>query len=139
MAVGVHGIDFGSGGVALKAAGLVAADTAETGVFLGRGWHVINLVWTACEAATNDEFYNVQFQANTVAAATTWLDLPNVALGDTTLLGDAAETAATGDMAFAIFNPYDHQVRVNTWVTGTIATGMNFAVTAYPINIVGAF
>ena len=139
MAVGVHGIDFGSGGVVLKAAGLVAADTAETGVFLGRGWHVINLVWTACEAATNDEFYNVQFQANTAAATSTWLDLPNVAFGDTLLLGGAAETSATGDMAFAIFNPYDYQVRVNTWVTGTIATGMNFAVTAYPINVVGAF
>jgi len=139
MAVAVNGIDYGSGGVALKATGLVAADTAETAVFLGRGWHAVRIAWSACEVATGDEFYNVQFQANTVAATTTYLDLTNVAFGKGTLLGGAADTAGTGEMWLAIWNPYDNGVRVNTWVTGTIATGFNFTVDAYPINVIGAF
>lgn len=136
MAVAVQFQDVASGeGIVLKAAGLVAADTAETGVFVGKGWMLIELIWTACEAASNDEFYNVQFQFNTQAAASTWLDDISIPFGDTLLLGGAAETAATGTMYFGLHNPYDHQVRVNTWVTGTIATGFNFAVTAYPFML----
>lgn len=139
MAVATYGIDYGSGGVALKAAGLVAADTAETGVFLGRGWHAIRIAWTACEVATGDELYNVTFQANTQASAT-YQDLQaGVAFGAATALGGAAATAATGEMWTAIFNPLDNLVRVNTFVGGTIATGMNFTVDAYPINVIGAY
>ena len=123
------------GGVTLKAAGLVAADTAETGVFVGKGWMIIDLTWTASEIASGDEFYNVQFQFNTQAAASTWLDDINIAFGNAALLGGAAATTAAGQMIFGLHNPYDHQVRVNTWVTGTIATGFNFAVTAYPMKL----
>ena len=137
MAVQVHGMDL-KNPLVLKAAALVAADTASAGVYVGRGWFIVQIIWTACEIASSDEFYNVQFQFNTAAADSTWLDGPNVAFGDTLLLGGAADTSATGDMVLAIFNPYDHQVRVNTWVTGTIATGFNFAVNAYPMEQ-GAF
>lgn len=134
MAVETYTYEDLKNGLALKAAGLIAADTAETGVFIGRGWQIIEIVWTACEIATGDEFYNVQFQFNTLAATTTWVDGPNVAFGNAALLGGAAATAATGRMLLAIFNRKDYQVRVNTWVTGTIATGFNYAVNAFPMN-----
>lgn len=135
MAVATYGLDYGSGGVALKAAGLVAADTAETGVFVGRGWLAIRIAWTAAEVASTDELYNVTFQANTAAATSTWIDLQaGCVFGDSVALGGAVDTAATGEVWFAIFNPYDHQVRVNTFVAGTIATGMNFSVDAYPLT-----
>lgn len=139
MAVATYGIDYGSGGVALKAAGLVAADTAETAVTVGRGWYLARIVWTACEIATGDEFYNVQFQADTAAAAGTFIDLTNVAFGNSALLGGAAATAGTGEMWVGVFNPYDNQMRVKTWVTGTIATGFNYTVDLYPVNVIGAF
>lgn len=132
MAVAVYTYMDLKNGLALKAAALVAADTAETGVEVNRGWMMIEIVWTACEIASGDEFYNVQIQFNTRAATSTWLDGPNVAFGNAALLGGAAATAATGRMVFGVFNPYDYQARVNTWVTGTIATGMNFAVNAFP-------
>ena len=75
MAVSVHNLHLPSGhGIALKAAGLVAADTAETGVFIGRGLFLLNIVWTACEIATGDEFYNIQVQFNTAAASSTWTE-----------------------------------------------------------------
>jgi hypothetical protein len=136
MAVSVQFQDLiAGGGVAIRAAALVAADGADTGVFVGKGWMIIDLVWTACEIATGDEFYNVQFQFNTQAAASTWLDDINIAFGNAALLGGAAATAAAGEMIFAIHNPYDHQVRTNNWVTGTIATGFNYAATAYPMKL----
>jgi len=135
MARATFGLDYGSGGVAMKAAALVAADTAETGVFLGRGWFAVRIVWTACEVATGDEMYNVEFQANTAAVTGTWLELGNMSFGaSATPLGGAVATAATGEQWLAFFNPYDNQVRVNTWVAGTIATGFNFSVDAYPLT-----
>lgn len=141
MAVATYGIDYGSGGVSLKAAGLIAADTASTGAFLGRGWHLARIAWTACEIATGDELYNVQFQADTKAAEGTYgTDLVNVSFGGSAVpLGGAAATAATGEQWVGFFNPNDNQVRVNTWVNGTIATGFNFTVDAYPINVIGAY
>jgi hypothetical protein len=134
MAVAVFtGIDL-KNPLAIRAAGLVAADGADAAVFVGRGWFVADLNWTACEIATGDEYYNVQFQYNTVAAASTWLDGINIAFGNAALLGGAAATAAAGKMTFAIWNPYDNQVRTNTWVTGTIATGFNYSVDFYPVQ-----
>lgn len=121
-------------GEVLKAAALVAADTAETAVFLGRGLFLIELEWTACEIASNDELYVVQFQHNTVADASTWLDGVTLSFGATEVTGGAADTAAAGKLVFALWNPYDNQVRVNTFVSGTIASGMNFGVKAFPIN-----
>lgn len=119
-------------GEALKAAALVATDTAETAVFVGRGKFWIELTWTALEIATGDEVYFVQFQHNTVAAASTWLDGATLAFGNAALMGGAAASASSGKLVVGLWNPYDHQVRVNTWVTGTIATGFNFSVSAYP-------
>ena len=132
MAVSVHGIHV-KDGITIKAAGLIAADTESAAVFVGRGLVLYNFVWTACEIATGDEFYNMQLQFNTAAATSTWLDGPNIAFGASSLLGGAAATSATGDFVIAVFNPGDHQVRVNNWVTGTIATGINCVVTAYPV------
>jgi hypothetical protein len=139
MAIATYGIDYGSGGVALKAAALVAADTAETAVFCGRGWMAARIAWTACEIVSNDELYVVLFQANTAAATSTYVDLVSVPFGATEVTGGQGDTPASGEMWLAFFNPGDHQVRVNTLVNGTIATGMNFSVDVYPLNVIGAY
>lgn len=139
MAVVTNGIDYGSGGIAIRAAGLVAADGADSAVFTGRGWFLARIAWTACEIATGDEFYNIQFQANTAAATSTYVDLCNVSFGNSSLLGGAAATAATGEMWIGVWNPNDYQVRTNNWVTGTIATGFNYSVDFYPVNVIGAY
>jgi hypothetical protein len=119
-------------GTALKAAALVAADTAETAVFVGRGKYWVELVWTALEIATGDEVYFVQFQHDTAAAVGTYLDGMCLAFGNGALMGGAASSAASGRLVVGLWNPYDNNVRVNTWVTGTIATGFNFSVKVYP-------
>jgi hypothetical protein len=140
MAVATYGIDYGSGGVSLKAAGLIAADTDHTAAFLGRGWHAIRIAWTAAEVASTDELYNVVFQADTKAAVATYIDLQaGVAFGDSVALGGAVDTAATGETWIAIFNPYDNNVRAQTFVAGTIATGFNCTIDAYPLNVIGAY
>jgi hypothetical protein len=133
MSIATFGLDYGSGGVALKAAALIAADTASTAVFLGRGWFALRIVWTACEIVSNDELYNLVFQANTAAVTGTYYDLGNICFGATEVTGGMDDTPATGEIWITLFNPYDNQVRVNTFVNGTIATGMNFSVDAYPL------
>jgi len=124
--------------LSIRAAGLVAADGADAAVFVGRGWYIAKLAWTAAEIATGDESYFIQFQFNTAAVAGTWFDDILLAFGNAALVGGAAATPASGEMTFGIWNPYDNQVRTNAWVTGTIATGFNFAVDFYPM-FQGAF
>lgn len=133
-----HGVDL-KNGQTLKAAALVAATTAETGVTLGRGWFIVRVLATAVEIASNDELYIIDLEANTVAADTTWKSIaPSMAMGATEMVASAGDALGTEDIVFAVFNPYDYQVRVKTWVSGTIATGANFSVAAYPMNQ-GAF
>ncbi len=123
--------------LALKAAALVAADTLETAVFVGRGLYVCEIIWTACEIATGDESYFVELQQDDAAAgaaAGSYLTSPQLGFGNSALLGGAAATAATGRFVFGHFQQRDNLVRVATWVTGTIATGFNFAVNLYPIS-----
>jgi hypothetical protein len=128
-----HGLKDFEGGIALKAAGLIAADTASAGVYLGRGTYLIRVVWTACEVASGDELYNITIEGNTSGATSTWKKLGGqLFLGANAVNGGDGDAPATGDEVFTVYNPGDYQVRVNTFVNGTIATGCNFSVTAYP-------
>lgn len=130
-----HGLKDFKGGIELKAAALVAADTAETGVYLGKGLYMIRVVVSTIEIVDNDELYNITLESNTVAAASTWKKLPGqILLGALEINGGDGDSGATHDFVFAVYNPADDQVRVNTLVDGTIATGCNFSVTAYPVN-----
>lgn len=123
------------GGVTLKSAGLVAADTSETAVEIGKGKYRIVLTWTACEVASNDELYNVVLEANTRNATSTYYKVaPLGAYGALEVTGDEADTPSTGTMEVIADNPLDYQMRVRTYVNGTIATGINFSVTAYPLG-----
>jgi hypothetical protein len=134
MAYVTHGLDL-KNGLALKAAGLIAADTNSDGVTVGRGFYLCKIAWTASEIVDNDELYNIVLEANTVAADTTWDRLGGGLLaGATEVNGGAADIAASGEVVFGVFNPKDYQMRVATFVNGTIATGMNFSVTLYPVN-----
>lgn len=122
------------GGVALKAAGLVAATTAETAILAGHGWMTVQMDWTAAEIASNDEYYLITIEANTLAATTTWTRigiLEFLGAVEKTIEGDAT---ATGTTRASFFNSKNYQIRVKTWVAGTIATGINFSAKAYPID-----
>lgn len=135
MAVMANALSDLKNGLSIRAAGLVAADTANTGVFVGRGFYLARLTWTACEIATGDESYFVQFQTNTAAATTTWLDGITLAFGNAALMGGAAASAATGELVFGFWNPYDQDVRTKDWVTGTIATGFNYSLEFFPAEV----
>lgn len=134
MAVMANGLSDLKNGLTIRAAGLVAADTANTGVFVGRGFYMARLTWTACEIATGDELYVVELQTNTAAATSTWLDGFRLAYGNAALIGGAAATAATGEHVFGFWNPYDQDVRTKDWVTGTIATGFNYVLEFFPVK-----
>lgn len=122
----------GIGGIDLKAAGLVAATTAHLAVYVGRADFVVQMDWTACEIASNDEIYVIPVEANTRAEPTTWRVIGFLAvLGaeERTLNGDAP---AAGSIRAEFNNPYDNEVRLKTWVGGTVATGINYGAKLYP-------
>ena len=131
----VHGIDL-KGGITLKAAGLVAADTSETGVFLGRGFFLIRIVNSAVEIASNDEIYNMAIEASTTSGGSTWKKIGNYLFSCLEANGGEGDSSEAEDVAFGIFNPYAGEVRVSTYVAGTIATGINSIVTAFPVTVV---
>jgi hypothetical protein len=135
---GQTGLDFGSGGVALKASGAVTADTNETAVYVGRGWFAVVVDVTAIDIASGDELYNIRFQANTAADTATYNDLaPALCLGAAAVIGGAT-ASVTGKYVLGVFNPYDHQVRVVTSLNGT-SPSVTFSADAFPLAVVAAF
>lgn len=122
------------GGVTLKAAGLVAADKSETAVTIGKGKYRIVLATTAVEIADNDELYVVELEANTLNATSTYYTIATLAvLGALEVTGRDTDSSAAETYEIIVDNPYDYQVRVRTYVNGTVATGVNFSVVAYPL------
>lgn len=123
------------GGIELKAAGLVAADTNHTAVEVGTCAFAVRLAWTACEVASNDELYHILVEANTEAATTTWTRIGHLAcLGASQVTGGVTATAATGEIVAGFYNPNNYQIRLSTYVNGTIATGINFSAKMFPIE-----
>ena len=122
------------GGVTLKSAGLVAADTSETAVELGKGIYRIVITTTAVEIASDDELYVVELEANTRNAESTYYTIGTVAvLGALQATGRDTDSSNAESYETIVDNPYDYKVRVRTYVNGTIATGANFSVVAYPL------
>lgn len=123
------------GGVTLKTAAAVTADTTETAVFVGKGKFRVVLTWTTCEVATGNEFYNVLLEANTRGATSTYKRIaPLGCFGHSSVTGDGSSTASTGEIEVLVDNPYDYQVRIVTYVNGTIdTTGLTFGAVAYPL------
>lgn len=123
------------GGIELKAAGLIAASANQTAVEVGKCAFTIRLAWTAAEIASNDELYLIFVEANTEAATTTWTRLGIVAaLGATEVLATSGDSAATGEIIASFRNPYDYQIRLATYVSGAIATGLNYSAKLFPQN-----
>jgi len=139
MATQINSVDYGSGGISIKAAGLIAATTAGAGVLIGRGTFLNRIAWTALDLGAADALYVIQFQYNTIAAPATWIDGPSIALGKGSKMSGAADSAATGEQYVGLINSYDNQVRIKTWVSGTIGTGINMTVDAYAVPVVSAF
>lgn len=124
-----------NGAISLKAAGLVAADTNHTGVMVRTAEFAVRMAWTACEIASNDEFYLVQVEANTAAATSTWTKIGVLfAGGAAAVIGGATATTATGEVTQGFRNPYGYQVRISTYVNGAIATGINYSADLFPIE-----
>lgn len=122
------------GAVALKSAGLVAADGTETAVELGKGMYRIVVTTTACEVDSNNELYVSVIEANTRNATSTWYELGVVLLaGALEATGRDTDSSASETYETIIDNPYDYQLRVRHYVNGTVATGCNIAVNAYAL------
>lgn len=131
MAIGTWSPDGKLGAVALKAAGLIAASAAETAVEVGKGkFRAVSNI-TAIETASGDEQYIGLIEANTRAATTTWYEIATLfARGASAATGRSGADVADEE-EIIVDNPYDYQVRVNTKVVGSVATGINYTVSAY--------
>lgn len=124
----------------LKDAGLIAADTTHLELDLGgtewvKGRIIIDI--TACEVATGDEAYKLQFLGGETAAFSTAYELGVKTFGHSSVNGNAVSTAPVGrhvlyvdniaHTSATLDNPKPMRyVRLATDVTGTIATGINF-------------
>jgi len=134
LAYATHGLDL-KNPLSIKAAGLIAADTLGAGVIMGRGLFMVRIAWTAAEIDTSNELYKITFSGNTVAVAGTWKRLGGeFSFGKGSVLGGEDDAPASGEVVFAVHNPYDYQVRYELWVGGTIVTGFNFSIDAHPVN-----
>jgi hypothetical protein len=131
MSIATWSPDGKLGAVALKAAGLVAASATETAVEVGKGKFRIVSNITAIETASNNEMYNVVLEANSRSATTTWNEIGTLfARGASETTGRSADDS-TDEEEIIVDNPYDYQVRVHTYVVGSISTGINYTVDAY--------
>lgn len=133
MAVGTWSPDGKLGAVALKAAGLVTAEANETAVEVGKGKMRIVTNITAIEIASNNELYISVIEANTRAATSTWYEIATLFARGAKEVTDRAADDAADEEEIIIDNPYDYQVRVTTYVVGSIDTGINYTVDAYTL------
>lgn len=121
------------GGVTLKSSGAVTTDTTETAVEVGKGKYRIVIAITAIDVDTSDDMYNIVLEANTRNATSTWYRLtPKQCFGHSTATGDDSSDGAD-EYEIIVDNIYDYQVRVKTFVVGTVTTGITFSVTAYRV------
>lgn len=121
--------------LSLKAAGLVAADTAgslivNVGDATFKGVAVIDV--TAIEIASNDERYVISVQGSTSATfASDVQNLASLELGATEVRSGGAIDSAVGRYELLFLNEQDGicypYIRIYTDVSGTIATGINYA------------
>ena len=131
MAVATWSPDGKLGGVEIVASAAVTKDTNSTGVIVGKGKIRIVVDVTAIEVASDNELYNIDIEANTEAASSTWYRIGNLCLGAAVATGRAADDAID-EYEFIVDNPYDYQIRATTYVVGSVATGITFSITAYP-------
>jgi hypothetical protein len=120
------------GGTTIKAAGLVAASEQGSGVIAGRGWIEFQTTIAAIEVASNDELYIIDIEANTADTTGTWVRIGTLFAGGAQEFTGRDTDDTTGTITCKLFNPYDYQVRYNVGVVGTIATGINVAISAFP-------
>lgn len=133
MAIATWSPDGKLGAVALKAAGLIAASATETAVEVGKGKFRAVSTITAIETASGDEQYIALIEANTRGATSTWYEIATLfARGASAATGRSAADVADAEEVI-VDNPYDYQVRVRTYVVGSVSTGINYTVDAYTL------
>lgn len=123
----------GIGGQVLKAAGAITSTTAQTAVTVGRCEFEVQADWTACKISANDETYLDVIEANTVAAPTVWNRIGVLNLLGAVEIVVEGDATATGSVRAAFRNPYDYQVRLKTWIAGTLPS-VNHAAKLYPMR-----
>ena len=131
MAIGTWSPDGKLGAVALKAAGLIITETNETAVYVGKGKMRIVTNITAIEVASNNELYISVIEANTRGATSTWKEVLTLFARGAKEVTDRAADDAADEEEIIVDNPYDFNVRVTTYVIGSISTGINYTVDAY--------
>ena len=121
---------FDMGGVELLASGVLAASAAGAGVKVGRGRFdvvfILEAATTTIDATNHGNFY---VEANTVAAPTVWVKLAALHLDV-----DVLDTAGAGvKVLIPIFNPCNHQIRLNYVEVGT--TSITVSAKIYPVSV----
>jgi hypothetical protein len=126
--------------LALKDAGLVAADAAATvggsarrinvGDAVFKGVAVIDV--TAIEVASNDEFYRIIVQGSTSPTFASDIEnLAEITLAAAAVRPGGAKVSTTGRYELFFVNEQDGvvypHIRLFTDVGGTIATGINYS------------
>ena len=119
----------------LKAAGLIAASAGSATILdMGLARFDARAIFdiTACEVATGDEFYGLIVQgSNSATFASGVVNLGAAMVGDSSKTGESADTPATARREVAFSNEVDgvlyRYVRSYTFVSGTIATGINYS------------
>jgi len=131
MAIATWSPDGKKGAVDLKTAGLITEETNETAVYVGKGKFRIVTAITAIEVASNNELYISVIEANTRGATSTYYEIGTLFARGAKEVTDRAADDAADEEEIIIDNPYDYQVRVTTYVVGSISTGINYTVKAY--------
>ena len=121
------------GGTEIRATGLTDVDETGTSYEVGKGRYKIVIVVSAIEIASNDENYNIDIEANTRAATSTYKTIGGLSLGPTEMTGRSSDDTI-GTYVILIDNPNDHQIRTHVRLVGSVATGINFVATVYPLD-----
>ena len=118
-------------GVTLKASTTETASTTTAGVIIGKGNYEIEIIISAIDVASGDEYYGLLIEANTQNTTGTWYTLAANRFGHSTV-----NSTGVSDSAFTyklrVENPHDHQMRVRSVIGGTSAS-ITYSVLAHRV------
>jgi hypothetical protein len=130
MAWQTQSIPWENDGTSLASSQAITADgVVGSAVEVGRGDYDIVFTVSGLSITSGQGLSLFAVQANTRGATTTWKEIGNIALGDTTARG--ANLQSVTNAVVPVKNEGDYQIRVYAYLQGTITTATVTA-TAYP-------
>lgn len=123
---------YTQGGQTLLASTQFTADAQGAAITVGKGLYHVVFNLTAEDTAIDDTNAGIAYvQANTVAAATTWVEIGCIPFRAASSGGAGGGVAAVGAHSIVVDNPYDHQLRVAFEAIGS--PDITFSATIYPV------